>query len=369
MERGAPENKVGGYGITNSRSEPRVLGSKHGKAQDEVEVLWKVEEESDIGSGMAVKGNICVYTTTKGHILARNRHTGSLLWKLQTGGKIYSTPAISRNRVICPSTDGHIRCLELKSGSVLWDFKTEKPIVASPVIEKGKVFLGSSEGKFRAIDLKSGKLIWQYDSVSNFVETRPLLYQDGVYFGAWGNIFYALDQESGKLLWKREKYNNRMLSPAAVWPVAADGKIFIVAPDRRFTALDAATGKEIWDSGKYSCRESIGKAKNGKLVYIKNMTEGNVNAFYTHSDTLRLAWECKAGLGYEIAPSPITESRKYVFIPTTSGKIVAIDRKTHQVAWTVRVSEALVNHILPVYRQQILVTTLDGKVTCIKVMN
>jgi len=38
MERGAPENKVGGYGITNSRSEPRVLGSKHGKAQDEVEV-------------------------------------------------------------------------------------------------------------------------------------------------------------------------------------------------------------------------------------------------------------------------------------------------------------------------------------------
>ena len=157
-----------------------------------------------------------------------------------------------------------------------------------------------------------------------------------------------------------------MLSPAAVWPVAADGKIFMVAPDRHFTALDAKTGREIWDSGKHSCRESIGLSKNGKLVYIKNMTEGNVDAFYTSSDTLQLAWECKAGLGYEIAPSPITENKRYIFIPTTSGKIVAIDRKTHQVAWNAQVSEALINQILPVSGHQVLVTTLDGKVMCLK---
>ena len=364
----APEERNSYRKRGRHRSPPlRLKNPRTVQVEDkpDAKVLWKVLEESDIGSGTAVKGNICIYTTTKGQIVARDRRNGSLLWMVQTGGKIYSTPAVAGNRVVCPSTDGKIRCLDLATGKLLWTFATGKPIVASPVIQNNRVFCGSSEGKLRAIKLKTGKLVWQFDSVRNFIETRPLLYDRVVYFGSWGNTFYALDQQTGKLLWKREKYNNRMLSPAAVWPVAADGKIFLVAPDRHFTALDAETGREIWDSGKYSCRESIGISKNGKLVYIKNMTEGNVDAFDTRSDTLQLAWECKADLGYEIAPSPITENRKYVFVPTTSGKIVAIDKKTHQVAWRVQVSEALVNHVLPCGNRHVLVTTMDGHVVCL----
>jgi outer membrane protein assembly factor BamB len=132
------------------------------------------------------------------------------------------------------------------------------------------------------------------------------------------------------------------------------------------TALDAANGKESWDSGKYSCRESIGISGNRKQVYIKNMTEGNIDAFYTCSDSLNLAWECKSNLGYEIAPSPITESRKLILIPTTKGMIYAISKEDHQVKWTYQVAEALVNYILPVGKHQLLVTTFDGKVACIK---
>jgi outer membrane protein assembly factor BamB len=212
------------------------------------------------------------------------------------------------------------------------------------------------------LDLKTGKLNWQFNGVTNFVETRPLVYQDQVYFGSWGNTFYALDKKTGSLKWKREKYTNRMLSPAAVWPVAANGKLFIVAPDRHMTALDAQTGSEIWDSGEYSCRESIGISGDGELVYIKNMTEGNVDAFYTQPDEQELAWECRAELEYEIAPSPITEQGNMVFVPTTNGVVCAIDKQTHQVAWKHKVSNALVNMILPIDESCILVTTLDGKV-------
>ena len=156
-----------------------------------------------------------------------------------------------------------------------------------------------------ACNSPTGKLIWSYDSIRNFVECKPLVLKKSVVFGSWGNTFYSLDKKSGQLNWKREKYANRMLSPAAVWPVAARGKIFLVAPDRHMTALEELTGKEIWDSGKYSCRESIGISSDGTEVYIKNMTEGNVDAFDTSSGEQKLTWECKAGLGYEIAPSPI----------------------------------------------------------------
>jgi outer membrane protein assembly factor BamB len=142
--------------------------------------------------------------------------------------------------------------------------------------------------------------------------------------------------------------------------VAANGKIFIVAPDRRMTALDANSGIEIWDSGAFSCRESIGISNDGKQVYIKNMTEGHVIAFETATNEQKIAWDCPAELGYEIGPSPITEAGDLVFIPTSLGEIVSVNKKSKQVEWRYKLSNALVNGVSPYGRRQLLATTLDG---------
>lgn len=331
----------------------------------QVKRAWEIREDSDIGTGIACAGQTAVYATTAGTVTARSLQNGELKWRYQTAGKIYSTPAVAQGRVVCASTDSTIFCLDLLSGEQIWKVRTGKAIVASPVIDGSDVYIGSSEGIFRSLNLKSGKLNWAFKGVKNFVECRPLVYADKVYFGSWGNTFYALNKKTGSLKWKREKHTNRMLSPAAVWSVAAGGKIFIVAPDRHMAALDAQTGREIWDSGQYSCRESIGISADGELVYIKNMTEGNVDAFYSKAGEQQLAWECKAGLGYEIAPSPVTETEDLVFVPTATGLICAIDKETHEVAWKHKLSNALVNLIVPVGKSQILVTTLDGKVACL----
>ncbi|HWS00367.1 MAG TPA: PQQ-binding-like beta-propeller repeat protein, partial [Prolixibacteraceae bacterium] len=331
----------------------------------EVKKKWSIQEKSDIGTGISVSKKTVIYANTAGEIVAVDLLSSKRIWSYTTGGKIFSTPAISGNNVVCGSTDQNIYCLNVKSGKLIWMHPTLKPIVASPSIDDGLVYIGSSDGSFRCIRLSDGNLVWKYDSVKNFVECKPLITKTSVCFGSWGNTFYSLDKISGKLNWKREKYSNRMLSPAAVWPVAANGKIFLVAPDRHMTALDEHTGREIWDSNKYSCRESIGISKDGNLVYIKNMNEGNVDAFYTKSDDQKLAWECKADLGYEIAPSPIAESRKYLFVPTTSGVVYAINRKTHAVVWKHKVSNALINSICPVGKHKILVSVLDGKVECL----
>ncbi len=330
-----------------------------------IKLEWSLQEGSDIGTGISCVKNLAVFATTTGDIVAVNSKTGKKIWQYHTAGKIYSTPAISGNKVVCASTDQNIYCLDLKSGRLMWMFPTVKPIVASPAIGNSKVYIGSSEGVFRCIDLKTGNLVWTYDSIKNFVECKPLLLRKSVCFGSWGNEFYSLDKNSGKLLWKRVKYNNRMLSPAAVWPVAAHGKIFLVAPDRHMTALAEETGSEIWDSGKYSCRESIGISPDGSLVYIKNMTEGNVDAFYALSNDQKLSWECKAELGYDIAPSPIVESRGMIFVPTSSGIVAAISKKTHQVVWKYKISNALVNSILPVGKNRLLVSVMDGQVVCL----
>lgn len=170
-----------------------------------------------------------------------------MVWRFATNGKIYASPAIAGNRFVVPSTDGTIYCLDAATGKPYWTTATPKSIVATPVIREGKVFAGSSEGLFRALDLNTGKIIWTYDRVKNFVKAMPLVYDGKLIFGSWGNELYALNMKTGTADWVyNDGYTNRMFSPASCLPVATNGRVFIVAPDRYMTALDAATGKLIW---------------------------------------------------------------------------------------------------------------------------
>ncbi|MEI7831514.1 MAG: PQQ-binding-like beta-propeller repeat protein, partial [Prolixibacteraceae bacterium] len=358
-------SNVTNSGSTNpSKSFPRPDYSSNQKYTN-VKELGKMQDKSDIGTGISSRKNLAIYGNAAGEIVALDINSGKKIWSFPTGGKIFSTPAISGNKVVCASTDHNIYCLDLKTGKMIWMHPTIKPIVACAAIEDGKVYIGSSDGSFRCISLDDGRLFWKFEGVENFVECKPLILKNDVCFGSWGNTFYSLNKSTGKLNWAREKYSNRMLSPAAVWPVAANGKIFLVAPDRRMTALDEKTGKEIWDSEKYSCRESIGISSDHKLVYIKNMTGGNVDAFFTDSADQKLAWECPADLGYDIAPSPIIDADNNIYVPTSSGMVVAIDKKTHRVAWKHKVSNALINSITPVGKRRLLISVLDGQVVCL----
>jgi outer membrane protein assembly factor BamB len=287
-----------------------------------IRTIWNIQEMSDIGAGISAYKNRAVYANTAGDIVAVDLHSGAKIWNYHTGGKIYATPAIEGNRVVCASTDHNIYCLNLKSGKLIWMHPTVKPIVASPAIEANSVYIGSSDGSFRCLNLSDGKLVWKFDSVENFVECKPLILKNSVSFGSWGNTYYSLDKK---------------------------------------------TGKEIWDSGKYSCRESIWISANSNLVFIKNMTEGNIDAFFTTTANQELAWECKADLGYEIAPSPLVESGKFLYVPTATGVVVAINTKTHQVAWKHKICNALINSVLPIGKGRILVSTMDGQVVCLSV--
>jgi outer membrane protein assembly factor BamB len=97
------------------------------------------------------------------------------------------------------------------------------------------------------------------------------------------------------------------------------------------------------------------------------MTEGKVIAFQTSTNIPSLAWECDAGLGYDIAPSLISESGNAVLVATDKGIIVAIDKTSRQVVWKYKLSEALINGITPLSMNCYLVSTLDGHIACIEI--
>ncbi|MEO5501527.1 MAG: PQQ-binding-like beta-propeller repeat protein [Ginsengibacter sp.] len=332
-----------------------------------VKTQWQFVDKSDIGSGVALNKNLVVASNTAGTIYALNKKTGKKVWSYQTGGKIYSTPVIKNALVVAASTDGNIYCLEIKNGKLIWKFDTQKPIVANPLIKNNKVYIGASDGHFRAIDLQTGKLDWDFDSVKNFVVTTPLFYNNKIYFGSWGNEFYALDAMTGKQVWSWSNGQaNRMLSSAACYPVATNGRIFMVAPDRFMTVLDAETGKEIWrkNDPQYRVRESMGLSKDSALVYAKTM-DGFVIGVSPTANDMDVQWRSETGLNYEIAPTAIVEIDDVVYVPSNSGLVVAVNRKDGSIIWKHKISNALITNITPISKNKIIVTTMDGKVTCL----
>ena len=335
----------------------------------DVKTVWTLQDDSDIGAGTAIAGNIAIVTNTAGWVRAYDIGTGKKVWAIRTGGKIYSTPCADGNTIVVACSDKYLYCLDRITGKVKWKAVADKPMVASPVIKDGRVFCGGSDGHFRCYDLATRKVNWDFDQVKGFVASKPLLYNGNVYFGGWGNYFYALDQKSGTLIWSwTNGSSNRMLSPAACEPVAAGNRLFIVAPDRYMTCLDANTGKQIWRKGndnKFRVREAMGLSADSSLVYAKTM-EGEVLGVDTKADSVQINWRGNRNMGYDISPSAIKERGGLVFALSNSGLIYAFNRNNGNMAWVYKISNSLVNPLSFVNDKQLVGTTMDGKIVCLK---
>ncbi|MGZ3860402.1 MAG: outer membrane protein assembly factor BamB family protein, partial [Flavisolibacter sp.] len=151
------------------------------------------------------------------------------------------------------------------------------------------------------------------------------------------------------------------------FPVASHNRIFIVAPDRYMTAFDANTGTVIWrkQMPDVRVRESMGLSADSSVVFVKTM-EGNVVGISTTANEMEVVWKSEVALGYEICPTALVEKNHIVFVPTQSGTALALDRVSGKLLWKHKVSNGLVTHLLPLGKNSLIVTTMDGKVTLLQ---
>ena len=324
-----------------------------------VRVVWEYQDNSDIGSAPATSDGLVYISNTSGVIKALDGVNGKDVWSYTTGGKVFSSPEVSDGLLVVGSSDNFIYCLDAKTGSLVWKEAAAKSVLGSPAIYNGIVYIGASDNVFRAINLKSGKVVWSYSGIKGFVEAKPWVDRDGVYIGDWANMLYAFDPKNGKLQWTWTNSKGRMYSPAAVWPVKTNGRIFIVTPERVSYAINARNGKELWKAA--GGREAIGLSEKGDKYYIKTMQD-TVIALSTKGRRADIIWKSHIGYGYEIAPSPITVADGLLFVPTDKGYIYALNEKDGSTAWRYRFSIALINYVRPIGDRKILVTSMDGKV-------
>ena len=371
---GEPKQKWASFSLTKQYYDHNGKAEKYpdfsvNEEYPNVKKQWIAQTGVGIYCSPAVEKDKVFVGDDMGYLTCYALKNGKKLWNFQSGKRIVGTPAAADGIVVFGSADCNIYGLNSKDGSLLWTVKAEEPVLGAVTIDNGIAYIGASDHNFRAIDIHTGKGIWTYTGVKGYIETKPLVTAYEVIFGAWDNTLYALNKTDGLELWKWTGGLTRMhFSPAAVWPVAANGKVFITDPQRAMTAINIQTGETVWRTFRSAVRETIGLSEDGERVYSKTMNDSIV-CYSTKGDQPRQLWASNVGFGYEHAPSMQEEKGGVMFGSTKEGLIFALDSKTGKVLWKHKIGNSLISTVVPLNARQVLFTATGGEVGLLQIKN
>ena len=338
------------------------VNQEYSKAKEQ----WVVQTGVGIYCSPAVEKDKVFVGDDLGCLTAYALKNGKKLWSFASGKRIVGTPAVSEGIVVFGSADRNIYGLNAADGSLRWKVEAAEPVLGAVTIHEGIAYVGASDKTFRAIDIQTGKVVWSYNQVKGYIETKPLVVDDKVIFSAWDNTLYALEKATGKEIWKWTGGSTRMhFSPAAVWPVASNGKVFIADPQRAMTAVNLQNGETVWRTFRSQVRETIGLSEDGERVYSKTMNDSIV-CYSTLTNTPEQVWASNVGFGYEHAPSMPQEKDGVVYGSTKEGLLFALEAKTGKIIWKHKIGNSLINTVLPLNGREVLFTATSGEVGIIK---
>ena len=354
------------YGPSNESLRPDFSVNKEYK---NVQRVWHKALKGGIYSTPVTDGKSLFIGDDVGVMYSLDKKTGKTNWTFDTGMRIVGSPAVDAGVVVFGSANYTIYGLDAKTGKELWHLTTQQAVMGAATIYEGVAYIGGGDGKMYAIDIHSGKVKWAFDELKNYVLTRPLVYNNKLYFGTWDTHFYALNLADGSLVWKwNNGKGNPKLSPASVWPVAADGKVFITAPDRYFTCLDAETGEQVWRTKEYKVRETVGMSEDGKTVYSKCMWDTVVAMDATTKEPIT-RWVTHADFGYEHNPAMPLEKDGTLWVSTKNGLLLGMDAETGKVLWRHKIGNSILNTPLPLSDKECIFTSSEGTITYIRIKN
>ena len=338
------------------------VNQEYSKAKEQ----WVVQTGVGIYCSPAVEKDKVFVGDDLGCLTAYALKNGKKLWSFASGKRIVGTPAVSEGIVVFGSADRNIYGLNAADGSLRWKVEAAEPVLGAVTIHEGIAYVGASDKTFRAIDIQTGKVVWSYEQVKGYIETKPLVVDDKVIFSAWDNTLYALEKATGKEIWKWTGGLTRMhFSPAAVWPVASNGKVFIADPQRAMTAVNLQNGETVWRTFRSQVRETIGLSEDGERVFSKTMNDSIV-CYSTLTDTPEQVWASNVGFGYEHAPSMPQEKDGVVYGSTKEGLLFALEAKTGKIIWKHKIGNSLINTVVPLNGRKVLFTATSGEVGLIR---
>ena len=203
------------------------------------------------GAAPAVSGEMVLFPTSAGELIAARRDTGQIMWRRAVAGTrigvayasvtdVTGDPMVQGDVIYVGNQSGRVMALNRSDGRPIW---TADEAAYGPVWPVGgSVFLMSDRNQLVRLDASSGAFVWG-TPLSLYTETRerrraeihphygPVLAGGRLIVGSGDGALRSFDPASGALVAETE-----LRSGAAVAPIVAGGTLYVVSRDGQLTA-------------------------------------------------------------------------------------------------------------------------------------
>ena len=244
-------------------------------------------------------------------------------------------------------TGSRLVAIDLRSGETVWPSSVPlEDVVRTPVTaDETAVYVGDFSGHVTAVELSSGELRWSKDlgsSIAGAVTVdgdRALVATVGEQQTPGAVI--ALDRSTGEELWRTDE--DAVRGNLVSGPVVADEMILVFEPGS-VIALEAADGRFLWRSEivnplttPFSPQgiSTLAPVSADGMVYAVDVTG---RAYGLDAETGTVLWDHALNDPSPLTPPVLTDA--HLLVPTNSGSLYAIDRRTGHLAFRIDAGEA-----------------------------
>jgi outer membrane protein assembly factor BamB len=211
------------------------------------------------------------------YLLALDKKTGKEVWKADRGSgmRAYSTPFVARHEgheeLIVNSSEG-VDAYDPATGEHLWYFKEFNNFpVPSPSYSNGILYMsrGHRSGPYMALriggrgDISESHIKWRVPTGAPYV-TSVVYYEGLVYMANGVGVVRCIDGETGERVWQE-----RIGGVFSASPVAADGKIYLLAEDGEMVVLEAGREPKVLSRNRIEERTVASPAISNGHLFIR----------------------------------------------------------------------------------------------------
>lgn len=249
-----------------------------------------------------------------------------LLWEKRFDNtEFHAGAAVSGGVIYIGDADGAVRAMKLSDGELVWEKKFDTFYVTTPSVREGMIYFGDTDGILHALDAKTGQLKWEYTTGAE-LETGPNFYKDRLLVTSHDGTLTALAADSGEEIWK-----HTIEEPIQCGPTLAGSLTFLGGCDESLHVIDVESGKPVQDPlPLFSPTGSTPSVSDG-VVFIPT-SSGEIVAYNPKQrEPLWRFYDSK--LASEFKRVSVAVADDLVVATSRNKRVFALDAKTGKVKW------------------------------------
>ena len=192
--------------------------------------------EKVITTSPAVAGDLYIYGTAVGELIAHVKGMGLKLWGFQTTGAIEQPPVMVGSVVASVSQSGDVVFIDVSGGSIVGRTRLFAGATTAPVTDGSLLFVASSDQSLYAINPDGGSIAWRIRTVAPLT-VQPSVVGGVVYAELPERGLCAINASTGEVQWEKPDTRGTVICSRGNSVIAWNGRVA--------TLIDAGTGDTV----------------------------------------------------------------------------------------------------------------------------